>query len=109
MEILRTPRTVEELNSFLSLQTDDYILEQYVLTRIAFEEDKRKRRYSEHAENVRACLKLAVLKKMTGVDVDSLDALAEEKKRSYLDGYKQGKFDALMDSLNEEDKMENKE
>ncbi|WP_144509851.1 hypothetical protein [Bacillus sp. FJAT-22090] len=62
--LLKEKRTKEELKSYLEDKTDDYILEQYALSRNAFEEDVKKGRYSEHAENVRATLKLIILRRM---------------------------------------------
>jgi hypothetical protein len=66
--LLKEKRSKEELKDFLKDKTDDYVLEQYCLARIAFEEDVRKGRYSEHAENVRAILKLCTLKRMAGLE-----------------------------------------
>lgn len=66
--LLKEKRTKEELATFLADKTDDYVLEQYAQARNAFEEDVRKGRYSQHAENVRAMLKQAVLRRMAGVE-----------------------------------------
>lgn len=62
--LLKEKRSKEELKDFLEDKTDDYILEQYALSRNAFEEDVKKGRYSENAENVRAILKLVILRRM---------------------------------------------
>lgn len=62
--LLKEPRTKEELVNYLKDKSDDYLLEQYALSRIAFEEDVKKGRYSEHAEHVRAMLKLMILRRM---------------------------------------------
>lgn len=68
MELLKKRRTIEELKDYLKDKTDDYILEQYCYTRIAFEEDVRKGRYNGYAEHVRAMLKLTILKRMAGLE-----------------------------------------
>lgn len=66
--LLREKRTKDELSAFLLDKTDDYLLEQYAQARAAFEDDVRKGRYSEHAENVRAVLKLSILRRMNGLE-----------------------------------------
>lgn len=66
--LLKEKRTKVELQEFLSDKTDDYLLEQYAQARNAFEEDVRKGRYSAHAENVRAQLKLIILRRMAGLE-----------------------------------------
>lgn len=68
IDLLRRRRTVADLKAYLEDKTDDYLLEQYCHTRIAFEEDVKKGRYNEHAENVRATLKLCILRRMAGID-----------------------------------------
>ncbi|MCA1064692.1 hypothetical protein QTG56_24080 (plasmid) [Rossellomorea sp. AcN35-11] len=66
--LLKEKRTEQDLKTYLKDKTDDYVLEQYALSRIAFEEDVKKGRYSEHAENVRAVLKLCILRRMAGLE-----------------------------------------
>lgn len=66
--LLKEKRTKEELKSFLSDKRNDYLLEQYAQAKISFEEDVRKGRYSEHAENVREVLKDTILQRMGGYE-----------------------------------------
>jgi hypothetical protein len=66
--LLKEKRTKQELRTYLKDKTDDYVLEQYALSRNSFEEDVKKGRYSEHAENVRAVLKLCILRRMAGIE-----------------------------------------
>ena len=66
--LLKEPLTKEELVIYLKDKSDDYLLDQYALSRIAFEEDGKKGRYSEHAEHVRAMLKLTILRRMARLE-----------------------------------------
>lgn len=63
-QLLKEKRTKAELEAFLKEQNSEYLLEQYAQARCAFEEDVRKRRYSEHAENVREALKDILLQRL---------------------------------------------
>lgn len=66
--LLKEKHSKEELKAYLKDKSDDYVLEQYALSRIAFEQDIKNSRYSEHAENVRASLKLCLLRRMAGLE-----------------------------------------
>lgn len=76
--LLKEKRSQEELEEYLLDKKSDYLLEQYAQARISFEEDVRKGRYSKHAENVRASLKLTILRRMLGYEQSELERFEEE-------------------------------
>ena len=62
---------IDEVEVYLKTQTDEYLLEEYALTKISFQEDMRVGRYSERDEKVRELLKTVILRRMAGLEKQS--------------------------------------
>lgn len=66
MSILKNKLTEKELENFVQKQSAEYVLDQYLRTRIALEEDIKKGRYNAYEETVRKVLRETILRRMKG-------------------------------------------